>query len=332
MKNFLYITFAALSVLLAASGCSEGDERRHPLFRQGENALNSGHALEALQHFYSLIKRRPNCVYAHLRLASVYDELLDDPLNALIHYNYYLTVLPNAPDAEEVAAWKLRAEKRCYELLKERFDPPELITGQGETQAEAAAGETATAAVGTPDKAETTAQAESAAVNEQPSESQVKSENPPAVEPVAGNSGQAVKGSDAANELTEKDQEIAELKDRLARFQARYRFMQMELEKLRAMQKNPAVAQGSISNSAAPLTSAPTTAAATGGTAAETLADGSRETRQYTVQSGDTPGRIARKFYGKSSLYTLILRANPQVDPRRMRPGTVLIIPPVESK
>ena len=50
--------------------------------------------------------------------------------------------------------------------------------------------------------------------------------------------------------------------------------------------------------------------------------------RYYTVVSGDSPGRIARKVYGKSSMYNLIMQANPKLDARKLRPGMKLIIPP----
>ena len=48
----------------------------------------------------------------------------------------------------------------------------------------------------------------------------------------------------------------------------------------------------------------------------------------YVVRSGDSLGGIAKKFYGKSSLHELILKANPQIkDPKRIPIGTKLRIP-----
>ena len=48
----------------------------------------------------------------------------------------------------------------------------------------------------------------------------------------------------------------------------------------------------------------------------------------YVVKSGDTPGSIAHKFYGKASHYDLILKANPQIkDPKQIPIGTKLRIP-----
>lgn len=47
----------------------------------------------------------------------------------------------------------------------------------------------------------------------------------------------------------------------------------------------------------------------------------------YTVQPGDTFASIARRFYGSSGKAELIARANPLVDPTRIKNGRVLKIP-----
>ena len=49
--------------------------------------------------------------------------------------------------------------------------------------------------------------------------------------------------------------------------------------------------------------------------------------KSYTVKSGDTLGKIAKKFFGKSSEVDLILEANPGLNPRRLKIGTKLLIP-----
>lgn len=51
--------------------------------------------------------------------------------------------------------------------------------------------------------------------------------------------------------------------------------------------------------------------------------------KKYTVKKGDTLWGIARKFYGKGSLYTKIYNANKSKikNPNRIYPGQVIIIP-----
>jgi nucleoid-associated protein YgaU len=56
------------------------------------------------------------------------------------------------------------------------------------------------------------------------------------------------------------------------------------------------------------------------------------ESSTYTVQSGDTLGKIAREVYGSSSKYMTIFEANTPMlkDPNKIYPGQVLRIPKVD--
>lgn len=49
----------------------------------------------------------------------------------------------------------------------------------------------------------------------------------------------------------------------------------------------------------------------------------------YTVQRGDTLGRIAARFYGDARKYPIIQRANNISNPSRIWVGQVLVIPPI---
>lgn len=49
--------------------------------------------------------------------------------------------------------------------------------------------------------------------------------------------------------------------------------------------------------------------------------------RSYTVKSGDTLSSISRLLYGDARRYKQLLKANPKINPNRLRPGTVLTIP-----
>jgi LysM repeat protein len=51
----------------------------------------------------------------------------------------------------------------------------------------------------------------------------------------------------------------------------------------------------------------------------------------YTVQRGDTLGRIAQKVYGNAHQYPLIQQANNLANPSNIWVGQVLIIPPLDS-
>ena len=50
---------------------------------------------------------------------------------------------------------------------------------------------------------------------------------------------------------------------------------------------------------------------------------------RYTVNKGDTLALIAAAFYGDAGHWRLLLDANPDLDPRTMEPGMVIVIPPL---
>lgn len=51
--------------------------------------------------------------------------------------------------------------------------------------------------------------------------------------------------------------------------------------------------------------------------------------QSYTVVSGDTLSHIALKVYGRQSLWPLLAKANPQLDPQRLQIGQKLRVPPL---
>ena len=59
--------------------------------------------------------------------------------------------------------------------------------------------------------------------------------------------------------------------------------------------------------------------------------DGADEARFYTVQRGDTLGKIAKEMYGNAGKYPVIFEANKPMlsDPDKIYPGQVLRIPPL---
>ncbi len=55
------------------------------------------------------------------------------------------------------------------------------------------------------------------------------------------------------------------------------------------------------------------------------------EGKTYTIQSGDTFSSIALHFYGDESKWTAIAKANPLVDPTRLKVGKVIKIPDLSA-
>ncbi|HXE55232.1 MAG TPA: LysM peptidoglycan-binding domain-containing protein, partial [Tepidisphaeraceae bacterium] len=53
--------------------------------------------------------------------------------------------------------------------------------------------------------------------------------------------------------------------------------------------------------------------------------------RVHRVEAGETMVSIARAAYGDGRYYQAILNANPSVNPNRLKPGTVLHLPPASQ-
>jgi nucleoid-associated protein YgaU len=84
---------------------------------------------------------------------------------------------------------------------------------------------------------------------------------------------------------------------------------------------------------AAAVAAAASMAPADGAAAEAVQAPSDWTTKTYTVQKGDTLGAIAKKMYGKASLYPKIFEANRPMlkDPDKIYPGQVLRIPPLDG-
>ena len=53
---------------------------------------------------------------------------------------------------------------------------------------------------------------------------------------------------------------------------------------------------------------------------------------EYTVKSGDTLGKIARRYYGAATRYAPIMKANQLTERSVLRIGQKLIVPDVDPK
>jgi nucleoid-associated protein YgaU len=49
--------------------------------------------------------------------------------------------------------------------------------------------------------------------------------------------------------------------------------------------------------------------------------------KQYTIKAGQTLSSIAAEVYGNSRFYVAIIRANPNISPNHLKPGTQIVLP-----
>ena len=129
LNRLVPLFFAA--ALLFCSGCSgETDIRKHPLMLRAERCRNEGEPRLALRFYNRLLAMRPDSPELRLKLATLCDESLNDPLSALYHYNIYLDLVPDSPDASAVKEYALMARaKLLRELKKENLPelPPDAL-------------------------------------------------------------------------------------------------------------------------------------------------------------------------------------------------------------
>ena len=121
MKNLFRYSIITLFSAIILTGCGEADERRHPLYIKALQDQQTGDGAAAAEKLNELLKRRPRSIHTHKLLAAIYDEMLNNPAQAVYHYQAYLKAMPDAADAEETAAWLLQAEKRHYAILHQKF-------------------------------------------------------------------------------------------------------------------------------------------------------------------------------------------------------------------
>ena len=114
---------ALLFTLLA--GCGKTDVSRHPLMIRADRCRAEGE-FELARNFYArLLRKAPNSPAVCLKLATLCDEALNDPVGAIYHYDLFLKYAPNSPDAPVVREYRQMARaKLLRELRQERLPQP----------------------------------------------------------------------------------------------------------------------------------------------------------------------------------------------------------------
>ena len=123
LNRLIPLLLAACGLFFAA-GCRESaDVRKHPLMIRAERCRTEGEPALALRFYKRLLHQRPDSPVVRLKLATLYDEVLNDPVAALYHYNVYLTLAPSSPDAPAVEGYRLMARAKLLRDLKRESLP-----------------------------------------------------------------------------------------------------------------------------------------------------------------------------------------------------------------
>lgn len=121
-KTFITAFTLILSAIIM-TGCSDyvGKEKSHPLFVKAGASHAAGNYKESAQFYEDFLYVCPKSPLAHLELAKVYGDNLDDPFRAMYHYEKYLELSPTSPDAADVKKFSDACRKRVYEKLAKDY-------------------------------------------------------------------------------------------------------------------------------------------------------------------------------------------------------------------
>ncbi|MDD5727127.1 MAG: LysM peptidoglycan-binding domain-containing protein [Victivallales bacterium] len=127
--NKLFHGIILFFVLAGFCGCSfrNADENSHPLFIRAEKARKANEFELAAQYYNRYLGINPESSKTHLLLASLYDENLDLPLSAVYHYQRFLELAPNSPEAGNVEKWLAAAKKKYYNRARLEYNDPEDV-------------------------------------------------------------------------------------------------------------------------------------------------------------------------------------------------------------
>lgn len=118
--KFLPFTLVCF-LLLGLCGCGE-NTAEDPRLLLAEKCREDGDFQAAERQFRRYLTAHPEAAEIHLKLASLYDESLKDPLGAAYHYREYLRLDPDSPQRETILLWIENARKKCADTMEEAAD------------------------------------------------------------------------------------------------------------------------------------------------------------------------------------------------------------------
>src|SRR5207248_8777805 len=115
MTNHYRIAIAyvslSISVVCAFTGCDRLISSRYAqLVQDADGKSAQGDFERAINLYEAALDDSPRCAEVHYKLALLYDDKMNDPLNALHHFKRYLTLSPNGPHSNDVKNFMKRDE------------------------------------------------------------------------------------------------------------------------------------------------------------------------------------------------------------------------------
>jgi len=105
-RNKLWIVIAII-----ITGCDRMITPKHAQqLKDAETKAGSGDFARAISLYESALEDRPTDAEVHYKLALLYDDKMNDPLDALHHFKRYLAVAPNGTHSNDVKGFVKRDE------------------------------------------------------------------------------------------------------------------------------------------------------------------------------------------------------------------------------
>src|SRR5712692_3735807 len=102
-----------LSIFLAgiSAGCARMMTTRYAqILKDADTKAGQGDFLRAINLYEAALDDSPRCAEVHYKLALLYDDKMNDPLNAVHHFKRYLTLSPSGPHAADARNFMKRDE------------------------------------------------------------------------------------------------------------------------------------------------------------------------------------------------------------------------------
>ncbi len=133
IKKFLTV-LPLLAFMMLFSSCGDyiGKEKEHPFFVKAGACKASGNYKEAAEYYAEFLNVCPRSPITHYELASLYGDNLDDPFKAIYHYQRYLELARNSPDAENVSKFIEISKRKAFDSLSKQFESAETAKAYAE--------------------------------------------------------------------------------------------------------------------------------------------------------------------------------------------------------
>lgn len=125
MSVFSKLSLLCLSCLWLCA-CSDPAARNeaNPFFKRGTELTEKQQHSEAAMAFRECLRRSPESHKAHLQLAMLSEDHLNDLPGAIVHYRAFLAVSKDHDMNDSVRQWLTRAERRYYDKLRVVYGNP----------------------------------------------------------------------------------------------------------------------------------------------------------------------------------------------------------------